>query len=305
MKRSLSIALVGALTLFGACGDDDTETQSASAPTDAGSDTTGGNKEPAGDGVTVTVTSEGVEVPSEFPGGAVEVTVDNQTGEEEIDVGFARVGEGTSEDAFRTAIEAAFAGESIDELIEAASGLLAGTGTTTETVIIEPGNYFVFTDAGGGDEDSGASSLFVAAATVTEGSAAELPETDGTITAVDYDFEVDVQAGEAYSFQNDGPEQFHHAVLFNFADIEPAVVEENIKAFLESEGPEDAPEPLAGLEGDPFAGGSSVFSPGLGGTFKATLEAGNTYAVVCFISDRTGGPPHAIGNDMFEVFTVE
>ena len=302
MKRILSIALVGALALLGACGDDDTETGSASAPTETETTSEGGDE--GAEGIEVTVTSEGIEVPPEFPGGAVEVTVDNQTGNEEIDVGFARVQEGTSEDAFRTAIEAAFAGESIDELIEAASGILAGTGSTTESVIIEPGNYFVFTDAGGGDEDSGASQLFLAAATVTEGASPELPETDGTITATDYTFAVDVQPGEAFTFQNDGAEQFHHALLFNFADIEQSVVEENIKAFLEAEGPEDAPEALAGIE-EPFVGGSSVFSPGLGGTFKATLEAGNTYAVVCFISDRVGGPPHAFAYDMFEVFTVE
>jgi hypothetical protein len=39
-------------------------------------------------------------------------------------------------------------------------------------------------------------------------------------------------------------------------------------------------------------------------TFTAQLESGNTYAVVCFIQDLPGGPPHAFGHNMFKVFAV-
>ena len=45
-------------------------------------------------------------------------------------------------------------------------------------------------------------------------------------------------------------------------------------------------------------------SPGYGSTFTATLEAGRTYVVLCFVSDKTGGPPHAIAHHMFKIFTV-
>ena len=48
-----------------------------------------------------------------------------------------------------------------------------------------------------------------------------------------------------------------------------------------------------------------MFGPDGAGTGIATLQAGNTYAVVCFIQDRAGGPPHAFGNGMYEVFQVE
>lgn len=34
-------------------------------------------------------------------------------------------------------------------------------------------------------------------------------------------------------------------------------------------------------------------------------QSGRTYAVVCFIKDRSGGPPPVIANDMKEIFTVE
>lgn len=35
------------------------------------------------------------------------------------------------------------------------------------------------------------------------------------------------------------------------------------------------------------------------------LEAGHTYAAVCFISDLTRGPPHAFAHDMSVVFSID
>jgi ribosomal protein L12E/L44/L45/RPP1/RPP2 len=315
MKRLAAVLAAFALLAVG-CGDDDDTTS------ETVSDVTGGDGEEAGPTVTVTVTEDSIEVPPEITGGVVEITVENRTDEDEMEVIFASVTPGTSEDAFRTALLAAFQGESIDEIIEAAGGVPVppGEGSATETVILEAGEYFFVAEVTAGDNsgnegegDAGAEggeggeggppTLLVAAATVTEGPSGELPETDGTITAVDYSFEVDVQAGEAFTFVNEGPIQFHHAVLFNFGSLDPAVVEDNIAAFLETEEP---PEALAdGLPEEVYAGGSAVFSPGLGGTFRATLESGTTYAAVCFIGDRAGGPPHAFAYDMYEVFTVD
>ena len=37
----------------------------------------------------------------------------------------------------------------------------------------------------------------------------------------------------------------------------------------------------------------------------ATFESGRTYVALCFVGDKKGGPPHAIANQMFKVFTVE
>ncbi len=47
-----------------------------------------------------------------------------------------------------------------------------------------------------------------------------------------------------------------------------------------------------------------MYSGGLAGTFEANFVSGRTYAVVCFIADRAGGPPHVIAHDMKQVFTV-
>ena len=144
---------------------------------------------------------------------------------------------------------------------------------------------------------------------VTPGEAGDLPEADGNeIIARDYTFDVKVKAGaKEYVFRNEGPDQLHHVVLFNFGELEPAVVEQNLPAFFE--GGEDAPPPPAfkdvnfeTLE----AGDGPVLTPGLGAVIPAAgFESGTTYAAVCFIQDRTGGPPHAIGKGMRTVFTVE
>ena len=151
--------------------------------------------------------------------------------------------------------------------------------------------------------------VLTASFTVTPGEAGDLPDTDGNeIIARDYTFDVRVKDGaEEIVFRNEGPDQLHHVVLFNFGETEPSVVEQNLPAFFE--GGEDAPPPPA-LKDVDFenldAGDGPVLTPGLGATIEATgLESGNTYAAVCFIQDRTGGPPHAIGKGMRTVFTVE
>lgn len=179
-----------------------------------------------------------------------------------------------------------------------------GDVTTTTGEEAETGS-----DEGEGDGEAGnltdepEQEVRATALTVTEGDGGELPETDGTFTADDYSFEVDVAAGDTYTFRNAGPKELHHGVIFNLGDLDPTTVEENFKAFLESE--EDMPPPFDVLDQEQvFAGGSGVFSPDLAGTFPTKLEAGTTYAVVCFLSDRAGGPPHAMQYDMWKVFQV-
>ena len=144
---------------------------------------------------------------------------------------------------------------------------------------------------------------------VTAGEAGDLPETDGNeIVARDYTFDVKVKDGaEELTFRNEGPQQLHHVVLFNFGETEKTVVEENLPAFFETEEGEDPPPAFKDLDFENLeVGDGPVLTTGLGVTLKTkAFESGNTYAAVCFIQDRTGGPPHAIANGMRTVFTVE
>jgi hypothetical protein len=145
---------------------------------------------------------------------------------------------------------------------------------------------------------------------VNAGEAGELPDADGAITAADYTFDVDVEAGdESISFLNTGAEdQVHFGSLIQFPEgtsEEDALA--TVAAFMSEEGPgEDNVQPS-----DDEYGFTGVYSKDLGG--RVTLDEGfapGTYAIGCFISDRTGGPPHAVpeaegGHGMVEAFTIE
>lgn len=317
-RGRLWAALACSVLLVAACGDDDDTADDTADPAEA---------------VQFTTTRDGVDGPSEIEGGTVEVTFTDETNGTEMELDFVRVEEGTTEDAFREAFAVIFEGGPIDEALLDLAGITlpAGLSTVTETITLPPGEYFVFSelddpvgeeegagdggeaegegggeDEGGGDEDPLAN-FVLTALTVTEGGEAEVPGSEGgTIVASDYTFDAsDLEAGTHFTFRNDGPDQFHHAVLMDFGALDVATVEEHFPAFLESDG-EDMPAEFEGLDEEELfgLGASGVFSPGQSGTFRSDLVEGNTYVAVCFIQDRAGGPPHAIAHDMWEVFTV-
>lgn len=318
MNRRKSAILAIALSLglvLGACGDD---TASDSANDDNTSEKDG--EAAAGASLTVKLSADGLEVPAEISAGLVEVTVDSE-GEDadDAEVNFSKAAAGTTEEDFRAAIASATSGGEIPALLEATAGVHG-----TEFVQIPEGDLFVWADPprpegdseegegegeeGGEGEDTPDPSAFLVQAVKATGDAGgDVPDV-GSITARDYSFDVKVRAGEEkFRFTNDGPDQIHHVVLVDFGKLEVDVVEENLEAFLQTEG--DAEPPAAFKDLDPEkafdVGGSGVFSPGLGGTASAKFESGNTYAAICFIQDRTGGPPHVFAKGMRTVFKVE
>lgn len=337
-RRSAILAIALSLGLvLGACGDD-------SSPS-ANDDDSGDTAESGDNAFTVTVSESGIEVPDEVTGGVVHVTLESDI--DGAEANFSKVTTGTTEDQFKQGISKAVSGGGIPEFIEATTGVLGaeGGGAGESTLILPEGDYIAWSipeppdedGEGGGDgaptteaaagetargqeeppEGEGGpggggpppEAVLTATFKVTPGEAGDLPGTDGNeIVARDYSFDVKVKAGaKEYTFRNEGPDQLHHIVLFNFGDLEPSVVEENLPAFFE--GGEGAPPPPAfkdvnfeTLE----AGDGPVLSPGLAAVIPAAgFESDTTYAAICFISDRTGGPPHAIAKGMRTVFTVE
>ena len=197
----------------------------------------------------------------------------------------------------------------------AASGQPTGTLTAvaaeddaddTETETETETDSDTDTDSDDGDDQGGEPSVMTATLEVTAGDAsAELPEADGEIVATDYQFDATLDGPGTINFRNDGPEQFHHAVVMDFGTNDPDAVEEAFPAILESEGDPSAIPGTSDIDMDQVNfdfGGSGVFGPdGASGTFEADIVEGNTYVLVCFIQDRTGGPPHAIAYDMWDV----
>jgi uncharacterized cupredoxin-like copper-binding protein len=141
--------------------------------------------------------------------------------------------------------------------------------------------------------------------TVSGGDAApELPGADGTITATDYAFHVDVKAGDrTVNFVNESPDQVHYSTVGVYPKgIDAAEAEAAIKVQLE---PGPAPKGLPQAAGLGFSG---IFSEGLSGTFqlyRGEFVSGRTYLFRCSMADREGGKPHDIAYNMYKVVTIE
>ncbi len=128
------------------------------------------------------------------------------------------------------------------------------------------------------------------------------PTASATLTAHDYSFDVSqLKAGtQTITFENAGPKQWHFADLEAFPKgTTVAQAEAIVPKMLASDGP-----PPAGLALPETIATAEAASPGYGSTLTVTLEKGRTYVLLCFLSDKTGGPPHAIGHHMYKVFTV-
>lgn len=334
MRRFVRLlAVVATLSLVAtACGDDaDDEAADTTTTEDQGSATTDADE--GGEATAVTIVADDYvfsQAPEELEAGVIDVTFEN-VGEAEHELALVEIGDTPIDQVGEDIAPAVEGGAFPDYAENIAIPLFAGAGETLETtMLVAEGNYALICsltgvapeeDAttttveaegiGGTEEEEGPPHFtlgMVRPLTVTSGNAeATLPDSESSVTARDYSFDVDVSGGQQMvNFTNEGPDQVHHAVFFPFNEgVDEAAAEAALDTFLSSEE-ENAPPPpefdAEGLESSPEFG---LFSSGLGATYDAEFESGRTYAVVCFIQDRTGGPPHVIANDMKEIFTVE
>jgi hypothetical protein len=179
-------------------------------------------------------------------------------------------------------------------------GATPGGKTATVTQNLVPGKYYVIdtNEPEGDNVKSYGEDGTVAEFEVTgDAGDAALPKTDATITAKDFSFETSgLKAGtNRLTFTNTGKE-IHHVIVAPFA--KGATFDQVKKAFTQ-QGEPSGPPPVdfsrltntAAID----AGGSQVTD--------IDLKPGK-YALLCFISDRTGGPPH-VAKGMIVETTVE
>jgi hypothetical protein len=136
---------------------------------------------------------------------------------------------------------------------------------------------------------------------VTSENTAKMPAEEGTVVAKDYSFEFPKLGAGRHTlvFRNEG-KQPHFASISEFPEgVTGEGAKAAFRALLASEQgpPPGTPEPVdIGFAG-PLSGGGEQ-------TFDVELKGGRTYVVVCFMSDRAGGPPHAISRNMVSFFTT-
>ena len=290
--RQLGAASLLALALAAAgCGDDD--------------DDNGGSADegqPAQLEIRATASGErkALEVPETVPAGLVTISLRNED-ETPREAQVIRVTGGQDPEEVVQAVSGE-EGAPIPDFVQDGGGVApvepGQTGSVTQ--VLAPGDYVVldlFEEEGEGDTQSNAELGSTAQFTV-EGDAgdAELPDTDATITAVDYGFEAEgLRPGKnEVRFENTG-EQLHHAILFPINEgVEFSEVEE---AFGSEEGPEGPPP--VDFESQV---GTAVIDGGNAQNVQLELKEGR-YAALCFIQDREGGPPH-VAKGMISELTV-
>lgn len=242
-----------------------------------------------------TITQEGKEATLSGPGsaetGEAEITLANE-GKDDGELQLIRVEGDHSADEVIDALSGAQEGEPLPGWFFAGGGLgVTEPGEETTAIqVMRPGTYYAFDlEAGQPDPKS------VPAIEVSGEEADETLEGDATVTAVDaneeYAFEADtLPSGEAeIVFDNEG-EQPHHMLI---GRIEGDATAKDIEAFFKTEKGKPPIAEEGGFDTAVIEGGESQ-------RVNVDLEPGR-YALFCFISDRDGGPPHALKGMVDEV----
>ena len=292
-----TIVAMAAGAFVAGCGDDDEDSASSDAAKPIS--------------FPITATAEGakqkaLEFPSSIKAGLVNITLRNEDKSPRSAQIIRVEGDHTVDDVLKI-VEAEEATK-IPTWMQDGGGLgsVKPGATATATQVLAPGKYVVWDDEGG-DEGPGNSELGAKGEFTVTGPAvdAELPARDATVTATDegegedktYDFEfAGLKAGtNEVRFENTGDE-LHHALFFPMR--QGATIKEVEEAFAAEEEP-TGPPPVDFENGV----GTTVIDGGIAQNISLDLKAGK-YAVVCFISDREGGPPHA-AKGMLKELTVE
>ncbi|HWC25845.1 MAG TPA: hypothetical protein VG474_04610 [Solirubrobacteraceae bacterium] len=182
-------------------------------------------------------------------------------------------------------------------------GRVAPGETATATQVLAPGTWVLWDDEGAEEGPSnselGAKGSFAVTGPAVD---AELPAQPAAVTASDdgedeygFDFKGLKAGTNRVRFENTG-EELHHALFFPMR--RGATIEDVLEAF-QAEGEPEGPPPVDFAKGV----GTAVIDGGTAQNISLDLPAGR-YAVVCFISDRDGGEPHA-AKGMLEELTIE
>lgn len=271
-RCALACLVAGALAVgLPACGDEDAQT------------------------LTFTLSGRGREVeiaaPDSADTGLTEITLENNANREG-DLQLIRVEGDHSANEVVQGLGKAMKGQAFPDWFFAGGGIgiTAPGASQTVTQVLEPGTYYAF-DTSGGPPDPKAA---VAVGVTGDRSDDEIPESDTTVSAVDYGFEAEgLTAGATeIAFENIGA-QPHHLIASQLIGDATA---EDVEQFFKTE---KGKPPLR----DTGTQSTAVVEGSESQLVTIDLKPGR-YVFYCFISDRQGGPPHAL-KGMVDEFEVE
>jgi plastocyanin len=257
---------------FAACGDDESDQS-----------------------LTFTLGGEGkaatFEAPASAEAGLAEITLRNEGGKAG-DLQLIRVEGDRSPEEVIEGLGKAMKGQAFPEWFFAAGGTGPVEAGQSETVtqVLEPGTYYAFdTEGGAPPKPKDAVSLEVSG----ESSDEEI-EADATIEAVDYGFESEgLTAGSGQvAFQNTGA-QPHHVV---YMPLKGDATAADVESFFETEKGKPPFDEEKSQNTAVIEGGETQL-------VDLELEKGR-YVLLCFITDRKGGPPH-VAKGMIDEVEVE
>jgi plastocyanin len=251
------------------------------------------SKNPVALSVTASEPSAGkyaFDVPATLDGGVMKIELKN-TGKEAHELQFAHVKDGTTAEQFVKDVLDTGNGPAppIPDYLLGAGGLgaIAPGATATVTQKFDAGTYVFFCTLGDGEKVHYKNGMLGTTTLKGDKGKGDLPKADASVTARDYAFDISgLKAGSnTVTFENKGG-QLHQAL---FVPLAPGATFDEAKAALLSQGPPTGPPPVQFEKATALA---VVQSTGKLVESGFTLEKG-TYVVVCFISDKSGGEPHA------------
>ncbi len=271
---ALALSTVGALLAVPACGEG-----GASKPTP----------------VTVEVSGKGrdveVKAPETIKGGLVRINLKNAT-DGPRDAQIVRVeGDHSPQDFLKVVMSE---GGPIPDWIQDGGGV-PGTGpgqSASATQNLAEGNYILFSSQEGEGEPA------TAEFKVEGGGPGELPKTQAEIVASDYTFDAKgLKPGRnKVLFRNEGNE-LHHAIG---APMRPGATLDDVKKFVREEGGGGRPSGPPPID-EQGGFSTAVIDGGTEQVIDLNVRKPGKYAVVCFIQDRKGGPPHVMKGMIKEI----
>jgi len=265
MRLTPALALMSACALgFGACDDDDDE---GAQPQVFEVQARDKGKETA------------ISAPASVAPGATEIRFSND-GQRTHSLQIVQVGEGhTVEEALVAGGGWGEEGKPLPEWVR----FLGGIGSTKAggsgiAVVDLPAGQYAAVDI---DADSPAP---YAAFTVEGDEGESLEDVPARVEAADYDFTATaLEAGSHRVLLENSGEEPHHLIA---APLKPGKTIEDVEAFVKTE--KGAP-PI--VQGQTF--NTAIVSGGESEVVDLRFESGD-YALLCFVADRAGGPPHAL-----------